>query len=353
MSHRTLPVTRLPSTLPVLSDHRTITTSWYRGQKILPPVVPLPQPPDLNGLWAEWPSLHTELTRGNTDAWPWVTTKRYLARSLSKTIPTRRLALPSHDAIRELAWAFALDAIEQSRFDLKPIFVQEVLCIADALDSVVTSDTHSVSTGRITVTLEELRLVRDYLSTLTERGETIIKDPWPPFDRAFSGDKHPWYTWDFFGDERLLDRVRLVHVAALQLYRDMIDRWFDGFRRRLRFGRLLPVRLDGHLARSRQPNFEGAPTLQWCARVVPLGEPSSARFFWEKEEGIDFLSYWKEEEDNLRRLRPGSDMTPPPIQGDAMKTIDSRRPATDLAHEWLIDDLKELSWTQLIMLPSE
>ena len=76
-------------------------------------------------------------------------------------------------------------------------------------------------------------------------------------------------------------------------------------------------------------------------------------FSWGSPNNIDLLSYWKEEEDNLKNLRPGSDMTPPPVQGDGMKAIDSTRPATDLAHEWLIDDLKQLDWTDLIMLPSE
>ena len=339
------------ATIGVRSNSRTLTTSWYEGQDELPPVVQLPDRADLRRPSAEWPVLRREMTRQDTNAWAWLTTKDHLVESLSKTIETRRLALPSHDAVRELAWAFALAAKNQARFNPEPVSLQEVLRTADTLGRVITNDTVGVKVAGIGFSLEEFRLVRGYLSTLTERGDTIVIDPWPPFDQMPSGNKRPWHTWDFFSDARLLDRVHVVHAAALQLYKDMLDRWFDRFRSRFRFGRLLPIRLEGYLARSHQPHFEGAPVLEWCARAVPLGDPSSVAFSWETSKELDLFSYWKAEEDNLRQLRPGSDVTPPPIQGDGMKAIDSSRPATDLAHEWLIDDLKELGWTELIMLP--
>ena len=341
------------ATVGVQSDSRTITTSWYQGQDMLGPVVQLPDRSELDSLRAEWPVLHTQMAGGNQREWPWLTAKGYLGKSLSETINTRRLALPSHDAVRELAWTFALAAKGQARLNPEPISLTEVARTADAIGRAVTTETAGISVGRLNLSVEEFRLVQARLSALEKRADTIMTDPWPPFDQVPPSDKRPCNTWDFFSDARLLDRARMIHLAALRLYAEMLGRWFDGFRNRLRFGRLLPVRLEGHLARSQQRHFEGAPVLKWCAKVVPLGEQSSVSFSWGSPNNIDLLSYWKEEEDNLRHLRPGSDMTPPPVQGNGMKAIDSRRPATDLAHEWLIDDLKELGWTELIMLPSE
>ena len=108
------------ATIGVRSDSRMLTTSWYKGQDDLPPVVQLPDRADLRRRSAEWPVRRREMTRQDTYAWAWLTTKDHLVESLSKTIETRRLALPSHDAVRELAWAFALAAKNQARFNPEP-----------------------------------------------------------------------------------------------------------------------------------------------------------------------------------------------------------------------------------------
>ena len=64
-------------------------------------------------------------------------------------------------------------------------------------------------------------------------------------------------------------------------------------------------------------------------------------------EDFDLLSYWREEEENLRSVRSGIDARPCPIVGDSLPAIDTTRPVTDLAHAWLIGDLQELNWTDL------
>ena len=93
-----------------------------------------------------------------------------------------------------------------------------------------------------------------------------------------------------------------------------------------------------------------APSLSWCARVLPEDETSQVAVEWGSSEDFDLLSYWKEEENNLKSVRSGTDATPSPIVGDALPTIDSIRPVTDLALSWLIGDLRELGWTDLSKL---
>ena len=107
------------------------------------------------------------------------------------------------------------------------------------------------------------------------------------------------------------------------------------------------LRLEGRLTTSRQPHWEGAPSLTWYAKALPKGETSHVDLEWGSSEGFDLRSYWKEEENNLKSVRPGTDATPCPIVQDSLPSINSIRPVTDLAHTWLISDLKELDWTSL------
>ena len=326
----------------------TITTSWYQGAKTLPRVVCLSEDAntDPRHLDPGWAVLHTETTPLGGE-WPWVATRRYLVDALSKTIMNRRLALFSHHAVREFVWAFALAIRDQSEFNPKPIGVREVLESAQQIAQHATQATIVFRIRRFEVTPDELDLVKHSLETLREQGADLICDPWPRWDRTPSDSVHGLRTWDFYSRDRLLERVVAVYSAALQLYADMVDRWFRGFRSRLRFGRLFPLRLEGRLSTSHQAHWEGAPSLSWCARVLPEGETSQVAVKWGSSEEFDLLSYWKEEENNLKSVRSGIDATPSPIVGDALPTIDSIRPVTDLAFSWLIGDLRELGWTDL------
>ena len=325
----------------------TITTSWYRGAETVPRVVSFSEDwsRDYRNLEAGWAVLHTETTPPG-DAWPWRATRRYLLDGLSQTILTRRLALFSPHAVRELVWAFSLALTNQSEFNTKRIRVREVL------DRVKELARHAQATiafkiGRLEVTPDELGLITSTLERLLEHGADIAGDPWPSFDQPPSGGRRGLRTWDLYSRDRLLERANAVYSVALQLYADMVDRWFGRFRSRLRFGRLFPLKLEGRLNTSHQPDWEGAPSLSWRARALPEGETSQVALEWGSGEDFDLFSYWKEEEDNLKLVRPGTDATPCPITGDPLPSIDSIRPVTDLVHSWLIGDLRELGWTDL------
>ena len=338
------------ATVGVRIDSATVTTSWYEGSTEQHPVVELPGVTNtrLRDLDSGWAILDTE-TAPLTREWPWIATRRHLVGSLSKTIRTRRLGLPSYNAVRELVWAFSLAAKDQGQFYPRPIRAREVLGIVEEIEKRTTGELVPFPIHRLEVTRDELTLIRDQLTALLQQDEDVVSDPWPRYDHTPSESKRGYRTWDFYSDERLVQRVNAVYPAALQLYTEIVDRWFKGFQERLQFGCLFPVRLEGRLRRSNQPNWEGAPSLSWRARALPKGKTSRVTVEWSSEE-FDLLSYWKEEKDNLRRVRPDTDVTPYPIVDNALPTIDSIRPATDLAHAWLIDDLKQLHWTDLISL---
>ena len=326
-----------------------ITTSWYSGERTLPhPVVRLPDGAKTVFRHHDpgWVVLHTEMTPLCAE-WPWKTTRRYLVDALSKTIMTRRLALPSDYATRELVWAFALAITGQGEFSPRPIGAQEVLAIIQQMTAQVRRETIVFKIRQLEITPDELNIMKGELERLLEQGEGVVRDPWPCFDRKPSTGSHGLHTWDFYSDERLLERATVVYTAALQLYMEMVDRWFSGFRNRLQFARLFPIRLEGRLTKSHQPHWQGAPGLTWRARALPRAETSQVVLEWSSSEDFDLLSYWREEEENLKSVRPGTDVTPCPIVSNSLPTIDTTRPVTDLAHAWLIDDLSELNWTDL------
>ena len=335
------------ATAGVKMDSTSVMTSWYGGSRTQPRVVELPDmaTKDLWEFDRGWGDLLWEKTLPGAE-WPWTTTRRQLVDSLSKTIKTRRLALPSYHAIRELVWACSLAAKDQGEFSPRPIRTRDVLDIVHQIAKHATDEDTTFRFRQLELTRMEVDLIRDSLTARLEQGEEIISDPWPRFDRTPSRSTRACSTWDFYSDERLLQRVAAVYSAALQLYTDIVDRWFKEFQDRLQFARLLPVRLEGRLRRSRQPQWRNAPSMRWCARALPKEEPSKVTVEWSSEE-FDLLSYWKQERDNLKRVRLGVDATPCPLVQVALPAIDSVRPATDLAHACLIGDLRELRWTHL------
>ena len=344
------PVTGDGRTAPVgiHKNATTITTSWYRGAETLPRVVCLSEDwnRDFHNLDPGWKVLRTEMTP-LPDEWSWRATRRYLVDSLSQMILTRRLALFSPEAVRELVWAYALAVTNRSEFNPERIGVQEVLESVRQISRHATEATVAFEIRRLEVTPGELGRIGRSLESLLERGVDIVGDPWPGFDQTPSGEGRGLWTWDFYSHDRLFERVQAVYSAALQLYEEMIDRWFGGFRSRLQFGRLFPVKLEGRLTISHKAHWEGAPSLRWRARALPKGETSQVALEWGSGEDFDLFSYWKEEEDNLKRVRAGGDVTSCPIRGESLPSISSIRPVTDLAHAWLVEDLRELDWTDL------
>ena len=195
------------------------------------------------------------------------------ADSLSKTIVTRRLALPSDHATRELVWAFALAITEQGEFSPRPIGRRKSSspCFRSLQVELGKASRMVFRIPPLEITPDELTLVKRQLERLLEQGEETVRDPWPRFDQTPSRNARGCSTWDFYSDDRLLERTTAVYSAALQLYMEMVDRWFAGFRNRLRFGRLFPVRLEGRVTKSHQPYWKGAPSLSWCAEGVTYG----------------------------------------------------------------------------------
>ena len=332
----------------------TITTSWYMGSEKLDPVVELPK-----GDWRElrsslgpdWSLLSSEMTpgaEGRPKGWPWSKAKSTLTNSLSDAFKSRRLALISEDAVRELTWTFALAVMNQGCVSPRLIHSRWILSHIKDIEEAVYRDRgdsepkYVYKNGIKKFLGEEIDLVKSCLLKLIERDNDIVSDPWPARDVA---DPEGNSIWNFYSDERLLERTNAVYSAALRIYERMVDKWFCGFRDRLRLYQLLPVRLEGLLACSQQQDPASVgPNLTWWTRSLPAGERSTVVIEMGGGEDFDHLSYWREEENNLRQLHPEYETVPALRVSGGGGAIFNDRPATDLAQQWLIDELRELGW---------
>ena len=334
------------ATLGIQLHARRITTSWYAGTKKLSPVVDLPDtdwrtpPPD----WLGW--SYSEVP--HTKAWPWVMTRRELNNSLKSKIKSKHLAIGSADAVRELSWAFSLAVKRQGESNPRPIDIRDILRCINYINENVIGPT-LFQFGSNAFLDQEVRIVKRHLLGLVEGGEKFITEPWPSADQLDS----PGLIWRYYSEQRLLERTKEVYAGALRIYENMVGQWFKALGPRLRLNQLLPVRLEGRLTLPPQQDADNrwaTPVLTWRPRYLPVDAKSTVDFeLGPRDEFRDnFEHYWREEKNALQRLRPGDGAVSRLFQSDsALLGMFGSRPATELAHDWLKGELRELGWAGL------
>ena len=315
--------------------------SWYGGKGNLTKVVELPVDicPSL-----DWPLL---VTRGvpNSQVWPWLITRTDLVEALSEWLNPGHLPIESRDALHELSWEFARAANRHADRGSVPIDALRVLRQID--HGMINVYFYDRLGARYVFSEEDTRLIRRHLSEVVESGNESIIDPWPSEDRL----KTSGWPWEGYSDEQLLRRTNAVYTAGLRIYRDIVDRWFGSFRHSLQMFQLLPVNLEGFII----PSYEESPrkvgpVLSWRTRSLPIQQESTASFVLERDRqgNEDWHSYWANEQKNLAAVRPSLRVEPHPMSVGSGVYVFEPRPATALAYKWLLSDLRQLDWTDVI-----
>ena len=336
------------STLGIgVSDSR-VTTSWYRGTEDMPSLVPIPKRDGSLSRRRNWPRVRSTSVLPER-VWPWVITKRELADTLSRRLASRRLALISNDAIRELAYDFACSVGRQQWPRTSEITIGEVL---NFIDSHIGRGTVSLGVGHTMYKSAELRMVRVHLADLAASGEQFIPDPWPCPDKASPLNRRSWRLYERYTEQRLLARTQAVYGAALRIYADMVHAWFQPFDNRLRFNKLLPVKLMGRLTAPQQEEgytrSDGRPEepiLVWWPHPIDVSEESQVAF--EVDPGTPTSR------EDARQLIDSARAASYARSGEhfsemtGLHVFDSRA-ATEMAHGWLIGELGRIGWTDLL-----
>ena len=325
------------STLGISVQPGWVTTSWYRGNKELPPVVQLPEDLlDSRGKYFEdWPG--SIISRGiePTRVWPWSVTHEDLSGLLSNELRSLRLALDSAEGFHEFAYEFSsyLNRSYPGPRNLQT--PNEVIgFIEEQLSRHGGDPRESVTFGyrEYSFTFPELELFRERVSDLSRNGTDILVDPWPGPDKEWPAGRRGGLWSEIYTEERLVQRTNAIFNAALRIYNDIVERWFPAFNKRTQMSHFLPFRMQGEIrlhGGQEQGQRRDASLIYWTEQAD--SETDSGVFIKLEPKGkttedecadqrIAYYSGW--------RVLPGYEP----------------RPATKLAHEWLTGDLNALHW---------
>ena len=183
-----------------------VTTSWYEGDKVLAPVVQLPE--DLHDLskrhfldWRGWTSRGIESTR----VWPWSITHDELSRSLSKRLESLRLALDSTEGFHEFAYDFT-SYLHRLHFEARdPQSSTDVIHFIDKWLLEPNRDPRSSVTfgyKEYAFTVPELELFRERVSELSRDGTDVLVDPWPGPDKEWPHGSSGGMWFEIYTEER-------------------------------------------------------------------------------------------------------------------------------------------------------
>lgn len=334
--------------LGISVDSRWVTTSWYRGTKNLEPIV---EAPDFDRYGSDrnidpgWGPLF-RTTVNPTKYWPWVITKDRLVDSLNEEIESMHLSIISIDAVRELSYDFARKIVGPKYKRNEEIPVEEVLAFIHENRH----DTAYLSAVSSHYGSEELQVIASNFTKMLADGELFIKDPWPGPDKSLPAGKTSPRWFGEYSDEGLLERVIAIFEAALRIYRDMTATYFKNLGTGSMMRNILPAKLEGRLIiPSSYDSYRDSPVLTWWPRYAENNEQSRIDFQLEYEDGYTH--------DRIRRMREVASAENidrfgmsfshhgmlPSLERNK-RGLDYERPATELAYEWLNDDLRDIEW---------
>ena len=334
--------------LGISVDSHWVTISWYRGTKDLEPIV---EAPDFDRRGTDqnidpgWRSLFGT-TVNPIKYWPWVLTKDRLVDSLKEEIESMRLSIISIDAVRELSYDFARKIVGPKYKRHEEISVKEVLAfIQENLHDTVYLSAVSSPYGN-----EELQVIASYFAKMLTDGEIFIKDPWPGPDKTLPAGKTSRRQFGEYSDERLLERVIAIYEAALGIYTDMTATYFKNLGTGSMMRNILPAKLEGRLIIPLSyDSYRDSPVLTWWPRYTENNEQSRIDFQLEYKDGdthdriermIEIASA-----ENIERFGMSfSHHGMLPSLEHNKRGLDFERPATELAYEWLNDDLRDVGW---------
>jgi hypothetical protein len=298
----------------------------------------------------EWPNIK-DVGNHRQPAWTWRYTLEDLRSDLSKLLKKRRLPLSGGLLVEEAAWDAAREL--RKRFDRgnyrerDPISLEAVEGYLD----LVGWDTDAITFGNQWGQHRrdyELKYLKDKVHSLRDAGEAELRPPWLMYDRM-PGDpgyietgRGSAYLWEWYSPEVLLERVRIILEGALDGYRRFVEELFPRLAPHMLIAATLPAHLTGTLILNpREGRPDISPYVAWHLEPLP---PES-----ENELSVGIGRERVGREYMLEVLRRTQSMRPEaaawiysPEYADS--EFFGKAPATELAYEWLWDDLKRVSW---------
>lgn len=332
----TLGGTRRP--LRVGVNGHWVTTHWYRGPaEREPSELVSPATADSQPL-RDWTFSGRSVP--NTDLWSWLLTKEDLGRELARALEGYELRLHSADAVRELSWELGATVLGSRTVATQELSSRDVIEGLEAYEGV-----EMLGLGGVSYSRAELTAVRDHWTAHLQQGREVVPPPWPERDGQFRSGP----IWKTYSDGQLLSRTNAILSAALRIYREVVEEWFEPMAHHFGLYSLLPVKITGVLVFPEdrdEPHVH--PAVMWQPRILPERADSSAEIEMGEtvEEGWAGEDYFLEESEKYTALRgkPGQEAKLFSMSTSASHLLFQPRPATTLAFSWLEEEIEDLKW---------
>ncbi len=326
-------------TLGVSLESGMLSTSWYEGTEQLEPVVNLPEHVGFGrrGVNLDWPTLNAR-SMPPTRIWPWIVTQEMLKASLKDVLHSHALWAESPDALWELPYDFAWHIASWNSAQRESPSIEDTLRAMDEFKS-----SSSLTFGDLTVEAKDMDAIRNLLQVHLGSGKRYVTEPWPGPDRDSPLGRRSRMWNEQFTSERWLARVEAVYGAALRIYVDIVQKWFAPFADKLMLYANLPAKFEGRI---QMPQTRGGvPYLSWWPRFLGTGQESKVEFELRPSDSFNM--------DEVREKMKTAEAENMSRAGVSWRSgeiihVGGRRPASEMAQKWLIDDLRDIGWTDLL-----
>ena len=290
--------------------------------------------------WRPWFSTVIEPTR----VWPWTTTQKDLSTSLAGLLKTYSFALCSPIGLREYAAEFAETIptylLSGSR---TPKASELINWIDEWTTKPGRGPRDSITVGQHRYTVKELELVRATLPELPLNADDSISELWPGPDKQWPEGRTGGWWYERYTGIQLLKRTNAIFDGALRIYNDIVETWFPAFNKRNQMNYMLPLRFEGVLNLRNSPDRRDLndATLVWWPRIANSYAESGVFFELKSDDesvSADTREKLQEARDDFILHRGTFHHSIQILPGNGP------RPATELAHKWLTDDLRNLGW---------
>jgi hypothetical protein len=316
--------------------------SWYSGQESL----------------GNWVSLYDYLPDGNPNpewrrvravgpqrqaAWVWRYTLEDLRTQLTERLKKRRLPISGGLLLREAAWE-AARMLDRSfgghrRPEGEPIPLESLDYCLETVRSHQHGQTDEVHIGDLSgrARTYDLRYVKSEMRRLRTAGVTEMTPPWPTADRwddpkLRHTETGSVYVWEPYFPGTLLARVQIVLEGALDGYQRFVQEYFGQLAPHMQIAATFPARLAGTLILSHvDTRMDRTPYVAWHLDPLPPGSENEVQ-----------INVGMERAAREHMLEAARWISPQYADSEFF----GKTPATELAYEWLWDDLRHVSWVK-------
>jgi hypothetical protein len=305
-----------------------IDIGWHSTNENPEGVVELP--PGIDGsdlLQLGWRSIYGSGAYQHP-SWAWQWSHEKLIDSLSSILRERSLPVTAGHLSLEAAWYAASNLIRGSASSWMPIPL-------DQIDARLVNTSKSSVSSRMRHALEQLELE---LETARQQGLSHLSLP---------GSVQNFRSTGVYSHEILLAYAENTYREAVKGYEYLVDRWFPKFAPQLPLASILPAQLVGVVVPPKHASDSISLGIYW--ETLPYGSPSSADFSLSDRHPVPDIPRYQTAVNQMRVLRPKGLLYP------SFKTFSQTPltphwlgdcPITEMAYQWLWEDLKKMGWVK-------